>query len=141
MKERSFLLVKPESVQMGLRDEAIELLAKEGLHFEKTADLQFESEDVATIYAKRMEGEHAERMVSYMTQGPSHVIYVTGESAIEKVQKVKGKTWSEKGLRGKYAKDFIENNFHSPDSQEEYDLNVEIMSKREIVVFDSSKDS
>jgi nucleoside-diphosphate kinase len=138
--ERSFLLVKPNMCNNPVvHDEVLTKLSLFDLRFTEIYETRITEEEVYELCPGRIGLERFDDIKAYLTSGPVRVIKVEGHDAIQAVRDVKGKTWRG-GLRGKYAKDFVENAFHSPDSAEERDDHEKILERRKNVIFDSQID-
>lgn len=128
--EKSFILIKPDGL---LFDDAIpELILeikKNELIIEKYSLIRLKTEIIERLYPERKENNFKRENFDYLTSGNCGVMEVFGNNAIEKILRIKGKTY-QSGLRLKYANNFIHNTFHCPDSEEDYKREIKIISSK-----------
>lgn len=108
--ERVAVLIKPgNECHIPEIEEAITSC---GLSISSRTTVTLTRVDVALLYPDKACWEFREALVSYMTSGVSTALLVEGDDAVAKMTVVKGKTYADCGIRGKYATDFIHNVLH-----------------------------
>jgi Nucleoside diphosphate kinase len=122
MSNRTFTIIKPDSVHNGNFGKIISRLESEGFRI-----LGLKKVSLATKQAEGFYGVHRERpffsdLVKYMTSGPVYVAALEKENAVPDLRKVMGATDPAKADAGTIRKDFgqsIEQNaIHGSDSDE-----------------------
>jgi len=120
--ERTFLMIKPGSVERGLVGEIIGRFEKKGL---RIVALKLEQPNRAlmeTHYEEHRGKDFFEGLISYATSGPALSLVIEGEDAIKAARKIAGATdpkEAEPGtIRGDYALDVRRNVIHTSDSKE-----------------------
>jgi nucleoside diphosphate kinase len=121
-KQEALFLIKPNAHDLLV--ECVDGLLGSGLSIDYAGRTTLTPDQVALLYPQRMGTEHESRLINIMTSGESIFFLVSGDEAVEKIKQFKGKTYSGKGLRGKYAVDFIDNKVHSTDGEGEYLSNL-----------------
>lgn len=128
-KEVTVVLIKPDAVQAGKKDEILEKLTEH--EFEILAQEERTlTEDEAREFYKEQEGEeHFEELVKFMASGPSHVLVLTkgdtGEGVVHEVRNLLGpkdiniaKEEAPESWRAMYGTDTTMNALHGADSAE-----------------------
>lgn len=122
MSNRTFTIVKPDSVRKGNFGKIISRLEAEGfriLGLKKTALSQSQAEG---FYAVHRERPFFRGLVDYMTSGPVYVAALERDNAVAHLRKVMGATDPAKADAGTIRKDFGEsieqNAIHGSDSDE-----------------------
>lgn len=120
--ERTFLMIKPGSVERGLVGEIIGRFEKKGL---KIVALKLEQPNIELMekhYEEHRGKAFFEGLISYATSGPALSLVIEGENAIKAARKIAGATdpkEAEPGtIRGDYALDVRRNVIHASDSKE-----------------------
>lgn len=120
--ERTFLMIKPGSVERGLVGEIIGRFEKKGLKIVALKLAQPTRELMEKHYEEHREKEFFEGLISYATSGPALSVVIEGEDAIKAARKIAGATdpkEAESGtIRGDYALDVRRNVIHASDSKE-----------------------
>jgi nucleoside-diphosphate kinase len=131
MKQKSFVMLKPDAVLRRLAGRIINRFEERGLKID-AAKMLIISKDLAEQHYK----EHSEKpffkdLVDYITSGPVLALVIEGEECVSLIRKMVGSTnpkESEIGtIRGDYAIDTGRNVIHASDSLES--------AKREISLF------
>ena len=122
MSNRTFTIVKPDSVRKGNFGKIISRLESEGfrvLGIKKMALTQSQAEG---FYAVHRERPFYRALVEYMTSGPVYVAALERDNAVAQLRKVMGATDPAKADEGTIRKDFGEsieqNAIHGSDSDE-----------------------
>ena len=128
MSNRTFTIIKPDSVRKGNFGKIISRLEAEGfriLGLKKTSLSRAQAEG---FYAVHRERPFFGGLVDYMTSGPVYVAALEREDAVPHLRKVMGATDPAKADAGTIRKDFGEsieqNAIHGSDSDE--NANIEI---------------
>jgi nucleoside diphosphate kinase len=94
--------------------------------------LRISRDDVSELYKGVFEKrgkDFFEQTLDYVSGGLSILILVSGENTLSKLKEIKGKTW-QSGLRLKYAQNFVHNTFHTPDTKEDLQREMEVLLKK-----------
>jgi nucleoside-diphosphate kinase len=128
MSNRTFTIVKPDSVRKGNFGKIISRVEAEGfkiLGLRKTSLSQKQAEG---FYAVHRERPFFKDLVKYMTSGPVYVAALERDNAVAHLRKIMGATDPTKADAGTIRKDFGEsieqNAIHGSDSDE--NANIEI---------------
>ena len=128
MSNRTFTIVKPDSVRKGNFGKIISRLESEGfriLGLKKTSLSQAQAEG---FYAVHRERPFFSALVAYMTSGPVYVAALEREDAVPTLRKVMGATDPAKADAGTIRKDFGEsieqNAIHGSDSDENAKIEI-----------------
>jgi nucleoside-diphosphate kinase len=120
--ERTFLMVKPGSVERGLVGEIIGRFEKKGMKIVALKLEQPSRELMEEHYEEHRGKAFFEGLISYATSGPALSLVIEGEDAIKAARKIAGATdpkEAEPGtIRGDYALDMRRNVIHASDSKE-----------------------
>ena len=122
MANRTFTIIKPDSVRKGNFGKIISRLEEEGfriLGLKKTSLSQKQAEG---FYGVHRERPFFKSLVDYMTSGPVYVAALERDDAVPQLRKVMGATDPAKADAGTIRKDFGEsieqNAIHGSDSDE-----------------------
>ncbi|HEY0157097.1 MAG TPA: nucleoside-diphosphate kinase [Thermoanaerobaculia bacterium] len=122
MSNRTFTIIKPDSVRKGNFGKIISRLESEGfrvLGIKKVALAQRQAE---AFYAVHRERPFFGSLVEYMTSGPVYVAALERDNAVPHLRQVMGATDPQKADAGTIRKDFGEsieqNAIHGSDSDE-----------------------
>jgi len=131
MPQRSLVLLKPDAVSRGLVGEIISRIERKA-NWTLVA-LELRTLDQATLeqhYAEHVGKPFYEPLVEFMSSGPSVALIVEGESVIEGIRALAGKTNPlEAGpgtIRGDYATITRENLIHASDSESSAEREIKI---------------
>ena len=120
MKQRSFVMLKPDAVKRRLTGEVLGRFEKRGLKI-MAAKMML----IDTTLAQKHYGEHSEKpffkdLVEYITSGPVLATVIEGEECIALIRKMVGATNPQEAdlgtIRGDYAIDTGRNIIHASDS-------------------------
>lgn len=120
MKQRSFVMLKPDAVQRRLTGKVLGRFEKRGLKI-MAAKMMIISKDLA----EKHYGEHSEKpffkdLVNYITSGPVLATVIEGEECISLIRRMVGATNPQEAdlgtIRGDYAIDTGRNIIHASDS-------------------------
>src|ERR1044072_6016308 len=128
MANRTFTIVKPDSVRKGNFGKIISRLEAEGfriLGLKKTALSQSQAQG---FYAVHRERPFFRGLVDYMTSGPVYVAALERDNAVAHLRKVMGATDPKKAdkgtVRAEFGESIEQNAIHGSDSDE--NANIEI---------------
>ena len=122
MKQRSFVMLKPDAVKRRLAGEVLGRFEKHGLKI-MAAKMMI----IDTDLAEKHYGEHSEKpffkdLVEYITSGPVLATVIEGEECITLIRRMVGATNPQKAdlgtIRGDYAIDTGRNIIHASDSSD-----------------------
>jgi len=120
MKQRSFVMLKPDAVKRRLAGEVLGRFEKRGLKVIAVKMMIINSD-----LAEKHYGEHSEKpffkdLVEYITSGPVLATIIEGEECISLIRKMVGATNPQEAdlgtIRGDYAIDTGRNIIHASDS-------------------------
>ena len=129
--ERTFVLLKPDSVQRALTGEIVGRFERRGLKVVAMKMLRVTRSLGETYYAEHKGKPFFEPLMSYITSGPVVAMVLEGDGAVGSVRRMMGKTNSAEAepgtIRGDLALTIGRNAIHGSDSAES--------AKREIALF------
>ena len=122
MKERTLSIIKPDGVSRDLIGEVIKRLENAGLKIVAMKMIKM-TKDQAKGFYKVHEGKpFYESVTNFMSSGPSVVMVLEGEDAINRYRKLMGATnykEAEEGtIRREFATDIEKNIVHGSDAEE-----------------------
>jgi nucleoside-diphosphate kinase len=122
MPNRTFTIVKPDSVRKGNFGKIISRLEAEGFRVLGVKKMSLSQKQAEAFYAVHSERPFYRSLVDYMTSGPVYVAALEREEAVPHLRKVMGATDPLKADAGTIRKDFGEsieqNAIHGSDSDE-----------------------
>jgi nucleoside-diphosphate kinase len=122
MSNRTFTIVKPDSVRKGNFGKIVSRLEGEGFKVLSLKKVTLSKQQAEGFYAVHRERPFFPDLVSYMTSGPVYVAALEREGAVPHLRKVMGATDPAKADAGTIRKDFGEsieqNAIHGSDSDE-----------------------
>lgn len=122
MEQTTFAMLKPDCVQRGIIGEVISRFEKKGLRISAMKLVEVSEETAAEHYKEHVGKPFYESLLSYISSGPVVTMALTGDSAVDVVRKLVGKTdpkVADPGtIRGDYAMDVSRNIVHASDSPE-----------------------
>lgn len=131
MKERTFVMVKPDGVRRGLTDEVVSRIRKAGLKVVSKKILTIDRGMAEKLYEVHRGKDFFERLITHVIWGKAVIMLVEGEQAIARMRELVGATdWrkASKGtIRGDFGTSISENVVHAADSAES--------AKRELSLF------
>ncbi|XP_051878791.1 thioredoxin domain-containing protein 6 [Pristis pectinata] len=121
--EHTLAVIKPDAVE-NHRDEIIQKI-EEGGFIISQMDEKILSRELAEEFYKEHKGkEFFDKLIDYMTEGPSLIMILSKENAVEEWRSLMGPTDPEEAkkiapdsLRAKFAKDVLRNSLHGPADQ------------------------
>ena len=131
MSQRSLVLLKPDAVRRGLVGEIVSRIERKAGW--TLAAMELRTLDAATLeqhYAEHLGKPFYEPLLTFMSSGPSVALIVEGESVIEGIRALAGKTNPlEAGpgtIRGDFATITRENLIHASDSESSAEREIKI---------------
>jgi len=119
---RTFTMLKPDSVEKGHIGAILEMINKAGFRIVAMKLTQMTTADAKTFYAIHKERPFFGELVEYMTRGPIVAAVLEKDNAVEDFRKLIGATnpaEAEEGtIRKLYAASIGENAVHGSDSDE-----------------------
>ncbi|WP_131006904.1 nucleoside-diphosphate kinase [Methanofervidicoccus abyssi] len=131
MKERTFVMLKPDTVRRKLIGRIIQRFEDKRLEIVEMKMLKIPKELAEKLYEEHKNKDFFKSLVDFITSGRVVVMVIEGENAISVVRKMIGKTnplEAEMGtIRGDFGYSTPDNLVHASDSQES--------AKREMQLF------
>lgn len=130
MRERTFVMVKPDGVQRGLVGEVISRLERKGLKLVAAKLMQVPRETAERHYAPHRERPFFPGLIRFITSGPVMAMVWEGERAVAAVRAIMGATdplaAGPGTIRGDFALDIGMNIVHGSDSPESAEREIGI---------------
>jgi len=128
--EKSLIIVKPDGVEKKVVGDIISRFEKAGLEIERIRVLEIDKSIAYSHYSEHEGKPYFERLMNYMTSGPSIVMIIKGENAISKCRSIMGPTDPAKApagtIRGDYGSDITINVIHGSDCSENAQREINI---------------
>ena len=122
MSNRTFTIVKPDSVRKGNFGKIISRIEAEGFKILGLKKVRLSPNQAESFYAVHRERHFFRGLVDYMTSGPVYVAALERDNAVAQLRQVMGATDPLKADAGTIRKDFGEsieqNAIHGSDSDE-----------------------
>lgn len=135
MAERTFVLLKPDSVQRGLVGEIIGRFERRGLKVVGMKMLRVSRSLGETYYAEHKGKAFFDPLIVYVTAGPVVAMVLEGNGAVAAVRKMMGKTNSAEAepgtIRGDLALTIERNVIHGSDSPESAGREIGLFFKKD----------
>jgi nucleoside-diphosphate kinase len=120
--QRTFTILKPDTIQAGNAGLVIDRLLKEGFRIRGAKLLHLSQAQAEGFYAVHRERPFFSSLVKFMTEGPVMVIALEAENAVEKLRKLMGATDPAKAdagtIRKLFATNIERNAIHGSDAPE-----------------------
>jgi nucleoside-diphosphate kinase len=107
--QRTFTILKPDSVKAGNTGRIIDRLIKEGFQIRAMKLIHLTREQAEGFYHVHKERPFFGSLVQFMSEGPIVPMVLEADNAIEKLRKVMGATDPAKAEAGTIRKDFATN--------------------------------
>jgi len=139
VKQRTFVMIKPDGVKRRLVGEIISRFEKRGFNIVAMKMVHIDRTTAERLYEEHKGKSFFEELINYITSGPVVCMVVEGEEAVTVVRKMIGNTDPKEAppgtIRGDYALTKAENVIHASDSEEKAKREMSIFFvEREIVV-------
>jgi nucleoside-diphosphate kinase len=129
--ERTFIMLKPDTVQRDLVGEIISRFERRGLKLVAMKLIILTQEKAEELYAVHKGNEFYEPLVEFMTSGPVVPAVIEGKNAIEVIRRMLGSTDCKEAdagsIRGDFGLDNRRNVVHASDSTETAKREIAIM--------------
>ncbi len=120
MVERTLGIIKPDAVQKNVVGRVLAHIEQAGLQIEALRLLQLNREQAQGFYAVHRHRPFYASLVEFMSSGPSVVMVLRGEGAVERYRALMGATdprrAAQNTLRALYGTDVERNAVHGSDS-------------------------
>jgi len=120
--QRTFTILKPDTIQAGNAGLVIDRLLKEGFRIRGAKLIHLSQAQAEGFYAVHRERPFFSSLVKFMTEGPVMVIALEAENAVEKLRKLMGATDPAKAdagtIRKLFATNIERNAIHGSDAPE-----------------------
>lgn len=130
MIERTFVMIKPDSVVRGLIGQVLQRLERKGLKVVGMRMIHMSMEQAGKLYAVHKEKPFFNDLVGFIRSAPVVVLAIEGESAVAVVRRVIGATDSKEAQPGTVRGDFScsksMNVIHASDSAENAQIELSI---------------
>ena len=128
MSNRTFTIVKPDSVRKGNFGKVISRVEAEGFKILGLKKASLSQKQAEGFYAVHRERPFFKDLVKYMTSGPVYVAALERDNAVAHLRKIMGATDPTKAEAGTIRKDFGEsieqNAIHGSDSDENAKIEI-----------------
>ena len=129
MANRTFTIIKPDSVRKGNFGKIISRLESEGFRVLGVRKMALTQKQAEGFYAVHRERPFYRALVEYMTSGPVYVAALERDNAVAHLRKVMGATDPAKAEQGTIRKEFGEsieqNAIHGSDSDENAAIEID----------------
>ncbi|WP_421077626.1 nucleoside-diphosphate kinase [Methanothermococcus sp. Ax23] len=130
MKEKTFVMLKPDAVRRKLVGRIIQRFEDKGFDILDMKMLTISRELAERHYEEHKGRDYYERLVNFMTSGRVVTMVIEGENAISVVRKMIGKTnplEADAGtIRGDFAYSTPDNLVHASDSKESAEREINL---------------
>ncbi|MFB9324858.1 nucleoside-diphosphate kinase [Paenibacillus aurantiacus] len=120
MKEKAFVMIKPDGVRRGLIGEIVSRFEHKGLKLVRAELKEISRETAQTHYGHLKDKPFFGELVDYITSGMVFAMIVEGQSAVTNSRSLIGPTNPAEAppgtIRGDYGLDVAENVIHGSDS-------------------------
>ena len=120
MAERTFAIVKPNSVKKNQIGKILNLMEEDGLKIVAARMKTLTKPEAEGFYAEHKARPFFNSLVTFMTSGPVMIMVLEGDNAVEKYRKLMGATDPAKAAPGTIRKLFADgleaNSVHGSDS-------------------------
>ena len=122
MRERTFVMIKPDGIQRGLIGKIINRLERSGIKIVAMKFLLVSQNIAEKHYGVHRGKKFYENLLNYITSGPVVTMVWEGDKVIERVRKIVGETDPLEArpgtIRGDFAQQIGRNLIHASDSPE-----------------------
>jgi len=128
--EKSLIIIKPDGVEKKVVGDIISRFERADLEIERIRVLEINKTIAYSHYSEHEGRPYFERLVNYMTSGPSIIMIIKGENAISKCRSIMGPTDPAKApsgsIRGDHGSDITFNTIHGSDCAENAQREINI---------------
>lgn len=126
--ERTFVMLKPETIKRGLIGEIISRIERKNLKITNMKMMQLDEAIVREHYKHIADKPFFAETLNNMISGPVVAMIVEGEDVVKAIRNIMGPTkWLEAPagtIRGDYANNTTENLIHGSDSVENAEIEI-----------------
>lgn len=137
MRERTFIMVKPDGVQRGLIGEIVRRIERKGLKISAIRMLWLDRDMAEHHYGEHVAKPFFDDLVAFITSGPVVAMIVEGENAVWGMREMLGKTNPRDSLPGTIRGDFginlSRNVIHGSDSLESAEREISLFFEQDDV--------
>lgn len=130
-KEKTLLLIKPDSIKKNIIGKIITSIEKKNIEINNIIMLKFNTNEAEIFYSDHKEKPFFKELVSFITSGKIIALILTGDNVIKKTRTLIGdtnfKNAKKNTIRAKFATNLTENAVHSSDSQKSYEKEIKII--------------
>lgn len=130
MMDRTFLMVKPDGVKLGLVGEIIQRLEKKGVRIKSLEMLSIDANLAKKHYREHKEKPFFDDLISFITSGPVVAMVLEGPEVVKVVRKMVGSTDPKQAspgtIRGDFALEIGTNIVHASDSSASADREIKL---------------
>ncbi|HIQ32893.1 MAG TPA: nucleoside-diphosphate kinase [Methanothermococcus okinawensis] len=134
MRERTFVMLKPDAVKRKLIGRIIQRFEDKGLEIVEMKMLKMSRELAEKLYEEHRGKDFFEKLINFITSGRVVAMVIEGEEAISVVRKMVGKTnplEADMGtIRGDFGYSTPDNLVHASDSRESARREIELFFGR-----------
>ncbi len=138
MKEKSFIIIKPDTVQRGLIGEILCRFEKKGLKIVGMKLTKISKETAEVHYGEHKGKPFYDELIQFITASPAVLMAVEGDNCVHLTRKLAGATKIEDAvpgtIRGDYAKHTNRNIVHTSDSVDSAKRELELFFKPEEIL-------
>lgn len=128
MSNRTFTIVKPDSVRKGNFGKIISRIEAEGFRVIGLKKIALSQRQAEGFYAVHKERPFYQDLVSYMTSGPVYVAALERDNAVPELRKLMGATDPKKAdagtIRAEFGESIEQNAIHGSDSDENAKIEI-----------------
>lgn len=128
MKERTYIMLKPDALQRNIIGEIISRIERKNYKVADCKMMQLDEKILREHYAHIADKPFFPETLAYMTSGPILAMIVEGENAIAGMRKLMGATKFEDAqagtIRGDFATSTTYNVIHGSDSPENAEIEI-----------------
>ena len=136
--ERTCIIIKPNAVQRELIGDIISRFEKRGVKISAMKLILIDKMTAEKHYSEHIEKKFYHPLIKFITSGPSVVMILEGDQAVEIVRQMCGTTdplQADPGtIRGDYGMSIRQNIIHASDSLESAEREIEIFFKKEEII-------
>lgn len=138
-EQKVLVILKPDCIERKLDGEILASLRQSGFKVLRQELRLLEENEVANLYQEYSQTDTFQELVDYMLSGPSMILLLSGHNAVATMTCLKGRTGSGKGIRGKYAENFIRNIIHSAETGFKTEREISLFFKSEETTMQKNK--
>lgn len=138
-EQKVLVILKPDCMERKLDGEILATLKQSGFRVLRQELRILKEREVMSLYQEHSLTDTFQDLVSYMLSGPSMILLLSGHNAVATMVRLKGRTGSGRGIRGKYAENFIRNIVHSAETEFKTGREISLFFKSEEITMQGNK--